>query len=156
MRTVELNTERRKPRVQTEFVRLNAETGELEPEPSKTIQSDVHRSEIKEIMRNYDATGVFMSLRNVELTFRDVSEFSDYSDLAQQAKAAETAFMSLPSKLREVFDHDHAKWLDAAHDPEKLEALRPELERRGFLEKVLEAVQDAPASEPASEPPASE
>lgn len=155
MRTIPLNTERRKPRVQTEFVRLNPDTGELEPEPSRTIQSDVHRSEIKEIMRNYDATGVFMSLRSVDLTFRDVTEFEDYSDMARQAKAAEQAFMTLPSKLREVFDHDHHKWLDAAHDPDKLEELRPALEKRGFLEKVVTDPAPAPR-EPAPEPPAGE
>ena len=118
-------------------------------EKSKTIQSDVHRAEIAHIMRNYDASGVFMSLRNVDMQFRDVSEFEDYADMMLQSREAESAFMSLPSKVREVFDHDHLKWLDAAHDPNLPEQTRSKLEKLGYL-KAVEAPATLPT--PAREP----
>jgi len=113
---------RRKPRVQT-----------VNDEPSKTVQSDVVRTEIRHILAKYRQTGVVEHMRNVDLQFRDVSEFEDFSDLMRQSKVAESVFMTLPSKVREVFGHDYAQWLDCAHDPEKLKALQPELEALGLV-----------------------
>ena len=121
---------------------------------SKTVQGDVNQAEIKNILANYEVTGIVQHMRNVDLAYRDVSEFTDMSDALQQIKEAEGKFMELPSKLREVFDHDVAKWLDAAHDPEKIEALRPQLEKLG----VLDPIEVTPAAEapvtPAPEAPA--
>jgi len=117
----EYSRERRKPRVRT-----------VNEMPSKTVQSDVVRTEIKHILAKYRQTGVVDHMRSVDLQFRDVSEFQDFSDLMFQSKEAEKVFMSLPSKVREVFGHDYARWLDCAHDAEKLEALRPELEALGL------------------------
>lgn len=130
---------RRRPRVQT-----------VNTLPSKTVQSDVTRTEIKHILAKYRQTGVVEHMRNVDLQFRDVSEFSDFSDLMYQSKEAEKVFMKLPSKVRGVFDHDYAKWLDAAHDPEKLEALRPRLEKIGVLapKEPLVAAPVVPAAVP--------
>lgn len=128
-----MNEVRRKPRSQTVNV-----------EPSRTVQSEVNRSELKHILAKYEQTGVLVGMRNVDLTFRDVSEFQDYADLMRQSKDAEAAFMRLPSKVREVFGHDVGTWLDAAHDPEKLEALRPQLVKLGVLEQVAEELVQPP------------
>lgn len=117
------NGVRRRPRVRT-----------VNTEESKTVQSDVFRTEIKHIMAKYKQVGIIEHLRDVDLQFRDVSEFQDFADLMFQSKEAEKVFMELPSKVRAVFDHDVAKWLDAAHDSEKLDALRPKLEAVGVLE----------------------
>jgi len=114
---------RRRPRVQT-----------VNTLPSKTVQTDVFRSEIRHVLAKYKQVGIIEHLRSVDLQFRDVSEFSDFADLMFQSKEAEKVFLGLPSKVREVFDHDVAKWLDAAHDPEKVEAVRPQLEKLGVLE----------------------
>jgi len=113
--------------------------------PSMTVQSDVARAEIKHILAKYRQVGVIEHMRNVDLQFRDVSEFSDFSDMMYQSKVAEAAFMRLPSKVREVFHHDVAEWLDAAHDKAKLDALLPELEKLGLV--VAPA---APAGAPAA------
>lgn len=104
--------------------------------PSETVQSDRARSEIKTILAKYKQTGVLEHLRQVDLQFRDVSEFEDFADLMRQSEAAKQVFMDLPSKLREVFDHDHNVWLDYAHSPERLEELRPKLEKLGVWEPL--------------------
>ena len=112
-------------------------------EESKTVQSDVHEAEIHEILGRYAKTGILPHMSSVDLQFRDVSQFEDYADMARQNKEAEAIFMQLPSKVREIFEHDHYKWLDAAEDPEKLEALRPKLEKLGLWkedESVAESV----------------
>jgi Chlamydia-phage Chp2 scaffold (Chlamy_scaf). len=123
------NTVRRRPRVQT-----------VNDMPSKTVQSDVLRSEIRHVLAKYRQVGIVEHLRNVDLQFRDVSEFEDFTDLMRQSKTAEQVFMRLPSRIREVFDHDVSRWLDAAHDPEKVEALRPQLEKLGVLAPKVEPV----------------
>jgi len=126
------------PRVQT-----------LNDQESMTVQSDRSRADIAEIIKRYAGTGIVDRMAEVDLQFRDVTEFEDFADLMQQTKAAELAFMELPSKLREVFDHDVSKWLDAAHDPEKIEALRPALEELGILEPVPEVEREGAAEKTA-------
>lgn len=120
---------RRRPRVQT-----------VNTDPSKTVTSELHKSEIRHILAKYKATGIVEHLRQVDLQFRDVTEFADFADLMHQSKEAEKVFMTLPSKVREVFDHDVAKWLDVAHDAAKLDALRPRLEALGVLGPVVAPV----------------
>jgi len=96
--------------------------------PSETIQSDAHLADLNTIMRQFEDSGMNM-LDETKLMFADVSEFTDLQDALNQARAAEVEFMKLPSKVREVFDHDVAVWLDSAHDEEKRDALV----KAGFL-----------------------
>lgn len=119
---------RKKPRVQT-----------TDWDESRTVQADALKADIRHILSRYEQTGVVLGMRNVDLQFRDVSEFDDFSDLMRQTKEAEATFMRLPSKLREVFSHDVNEWLDAAHDPEKLNAKRPQLEKLGLWEPVAQS-----------------
>lgn len=128
---------RKRPRVRT-----------VNTEPSKTVQSDVARTEIRHILAKYKQTGMTEHMRDVDLQFRDVTEFADFADLMMQSKEAEKVFMKLPSKVREVFDHDVAKWLDAAHDSDAIAKLRPKLEELGVMEKEPQADRRAPVIKP--------
>lgn len=94
----------------------------INEDDSMTVQSDAHLADINRIMREFAQDGAAM-LDQTALIFADVSEFTDLQDAMNQAKVAEIEFMKLPSKVREVFDHDVAVWLDTAHDPEKRVAL---------------------------------
>lgn len=91
--------------------------------PSKTIQSDHDQADIKKILQKYKEVGIVDNLRTTETAFADVTNFTDFADVMRHAKEAEHAFMRLPSKVREIFDHDVGTWLDTAHDPEKLASL---------------------------------
>lgn len=90
---------------------------------SRTIQSDASRADIKQILKRYKELGIVDHLRHVDAQYRDVSEFTDLTDALNQAAQAELEFMRLPSKVREMFNHDVAEWLDTAHDPAALEGL---------------------------------
>lgn len=111
---------------------------------SKTVQSDNAQAEIHEVLRKYRGVGIVDHLAQVDLQFRDVTQFEDFQDLMRQTKEAEGVFMRLPSKLREVFNHDVNRWLDCAHDAEKLAEIRPQLEKLGVMEPV-KAPQAPPA-----------
>jgi len=119
---------------------------------SETQQNQADQADIKKILQRYAAAGVPVNMANVDLQFRDVTEFQDFSDLMEASRLAKESFMRLPSKVREVFDHDVSKWLDAAHDPEKLDELAPRLRKLG----VLEEIDPTPRPEPTPDPPASD
>lgn len=103
---------RGRPRVQT-----------VNDEPSKTVQSDAELGDVNAVMDRYRRTGIVAGLNEVEKEYRDVTTFSDFADVMRHARAAEEEFMKLPSKVREMFNHDAMQWLDTAHDPEKRQAL---------------------------------
>lgn len=117
-----LSTVRKRPRVQT-----------VNTDPEVTVQSDGPRTEIRAILQKYQEVGIIDHMREVDLQFRDVTEFEDFRDVMVQAKVAENSFLRLPPAVRDLFDNDVARWLDVAHDPEKIEAMRPKLEATGFL-----------------------
>lgn len=97
---------------------------------SMTIQSDAHLADIANILKGYGVGEMERMLDDTEMQFADVSEFTDFHDVMIHARIAEVEFMKLPSKVREIFDHDVAVWLDTAHDEDK----RNELVQAGFLE----------------------
>ena len=100
---------------------------------SLTVQSEARQADIRQIIRRYAEVGILDHLKEVELRYADVSEFTDLGDALRQAKEAEKQFLKLPSKVRELFNHDVAEWLDTAHDKDKQDALRPHLERLGMV-----------------------
>ncbi len=91
--------------------------------PSQTVQSDAAQADINNILRKYEAVGIVDNLNMAEAAFRDISEFTDFADAMRHAEMAESEFLKLPSKVREIFHHDVAEWLDTAHDEEKRDAL---------------------------------
>lgn len=103
----------------------------FEGQESKTIQSDAPLASIQEILRTAGVPGLQGMLDEVEGTFMDVSEFTDYSDMMRHVREAEVEFMKLDSKLREVFNHDVFEWLDRAHDERRAESPREQREREG-------------------------
>lgn len=125
--------------------------------PSCTQQSDVLDSEIGHVLRKYPGIQIGDHLDQVDLVFKDVSEFTDYADLKIQLKEAEQMFYSLPGKVREAFGNDMHSWLDAAHDREKLDHYRPKLEELGVLkpkDKPNVELDKGPLEGPANPPPA--
>lgn len=100
-----------RPRVQT-----------INNDESMTVQSDAHLADINHILRQFANDGSKM-LDQADLMYKDVSEFTDLRDALDQAIEADIEFKKLPSKVREIFNHDVAVWLDTAHDQDKRDAL---------------------------------
>ncbi len=100
---------------------------------SMTVQSDAHLADINTILREFSAGGL-AALADADLAYKDISEFTDLADALNQAKQAELEFMKLPSKVRQIFEHDVAVWLDTAHDPEKRDALVT----AGFIKEAVQ------------------
>lgn len=111
--------------------------------PSCTVQADSDKADINKILKRYAAVGIQEQLNLTEAHFPDVSEIGDFQDVMQTARAAEREFMKLPSKVREIFKHDVANWLDTAHDQEK----RASLIEKGIIQPV-----EQPAPPPPPDP----
>ncbi len=119
------------PRVQT-----------VNNDESETIQSDAHLADLKNIMGAFARDGV-NALDLAEQTFADVSEFNDYAEALREVDRAKDMFLTLPSKVREIFGHNVAVFLDTAHDDDKREAMV----KAGFI-KAPEEVIVEPVVEP--------
>lgn len=126
---------RGRPRVQTSCL-----------DESLTVQSDREYTDIKKMIRR-QYPGIIESLKDADLNFLDVTEFTDLTDALLQSKEAEVHFMKLQPAVRRVFNNNVAEWLDAAKDPEKLEWYRPQLEKLGVLK-----VRDIPTVESGNPP----
>lgn len=113
---------------------------------SLTVQSDREYTDIKKMIRR-QYPGIIESLKDADLNFLDVTEFTDLTDALLQSKEAEVHFMKLQPAVRRVFNNNVAEWLDAAKDPEKLEWYRPQLEKLGVLK-----VRDIPTVESGNPP----
>lgn len=113
---------RGKARVQTVF-----------EDESKTVQSDAHLADIRQILGAFGVQGIDV-LEHLQLTeedFFDVDEFDDFADVMRHVTVANEEFMKLPAFIREIFNHDPAVWLDHAHDKEKRDALVERLTETG-------------------------
>lgn len=103
--------------------------------PSETLQSHASMASIQNILKQYDQVGIIENLNMAEAKFLDITEFTDFADAMNHAKTAEVEFMKLPSKVRELFKHDVANWLDTAYDDDK---------RTAMVEAGLIAPEDVP------------
>ncbi len=123
--------------------------------PSVTVQADSEKADINKILKRYKEVGIMEKLDLTEAHFPDVTEIGDFQDVMQTARMAEEEFMKLPSKVREIFKHDVANWLDTAHDQEK----RASLIEEGVLKPVEQPAPPPPpdpdpgVSDPGSDPP---
>lgn len=100
------------------------ESGEL-----VTKQSFKEECDINNILRTYKRTGIIEHIARATARFEDLPDSCDYQQSLNTLIEAENAFGQLPSKLRDRYDNDPAKFLAALGE----EKNREEFERFGIL-----------------------
>ncbi|QCQ84615.1 internal scaffolding protein [Blackfly microvirus SF02] len=103
-----------------------------------TRQEFADECDINVLMAQYERTGVLNHFNSVAPQYLDVSDVPDLQRSIAIVEAAETAFMTLPAKVRREFDNDAVKFVAFAQDPANLESMR----EWGLA--APEAVPDAP------------
>lgn len=96
-------------------------------EPSLTDQSQYKDTDINNIVKRYQVTGLLDSPGSVPfetLQYGDATLLPDYQTALDLVNNVQEEFSSLPSDIREKFDHDPMKLLDALQDPTKKEMLQ--------------------------------
>lgn len=96
-------------------------------EPSLTDQSQYKDTDINNIVRRYQTTGLLDSPGAVPfetLQYGDATLLPDYQTALDLVHSVESEFSSLPSEVREKFGHDPMQLLEALQDPTKQQMLQ--------------------------------
>ena len=96
-------------------------------EPSLTDQSQYKDTDINNIVRRYQTTGLLDSPGAVSfetLQYGDATLLPDYQTALDLVNSVESEFSSLPSEVREKFGHDPMQLLEALQDPTKQQMLQ--------------------------------
>ncbi|QRV61769.1 putative VP3 [Microvirus sp.] len=91
-------------------------------EPSLTDQSQYKDTDINNIVRRYQTTGLLDSPGSVPfetLQYGDATLLPDYQTALDLVNSVQTEFASMPSEIREKFGHDPMQLLEALQDPTK-------------------------------------
>lgn len=123
-------------RVQTEIV------GE-----SLTQQHFAQEADVKNIIKQYDRTGLIANVNRGVAKYGDYSEVNEYAENLRMVQAAQASFMELPAEIREKFGNDPGNFFEFATDPKNHEAMV----NLGLAERPVEAVVEETS---ATEPPA--
>jgi len=102
---------------------VSLETGLACEDPSLAIQSQKDEADINVILQNFGVTGQLPVAATLP-SYGDFDGISDYRTALEAVKAAEEAFLGIPSTIRERFHHDPQAFADFCVKPENLPQLR--------------------------------
>lgn len=91
-------------------------------DPVLTVQSEAENCDINVIVDRFEKTGILPSMTSTPV-YGDFSTVVSFQDAQNAVIAAQSAFMSLPAKIRKEFDNDPAKFLDFVDDPANADKL---------------------------------
>lgn len=101
----------------------NPKTGEVYIPERRVKQSFVTECDINTIMKQYSQTGQIrhISAKAAQGAYLDLPDEIDFQTALQIVKDGESAFGTLPSKVRDRFSNDPARFLDFMSDPANAE-----------------------------------
>lgn len=134
-------------RVQYSGELLNHATGEFYIPPRRVKQSFVAECDINTILKQYSQTGQIrhMNAKAAMGTYADLPDDVDFQTSLHTVQAAQAAFATLPSKVRDRFANDPARFLEFMADASNAE----EAAKLGLLSQPKET---PPAPPPPSAP----
>jgi len=108
-----------------------------------TEQNHKDETDINQIVRKYNKTGLIDHLNQFEKQYGDMTGY-DYQDAMNTIAAANTMFEGLPSAIRNKFDNDPAKFINFVDD----EANADKLVEMGLAKPKVNIPVDEGSSEP--------
>lgn len=110
-------------------------------ETSLTRQEHKQECDIHYILKQYQRTGIITHVQTSRPTYTDLPSALDFQESMNIIMAAENAFESLPSSVRDHFGNDPTRFLAAFADPSK----EAELRELGLLreKETLPGIADA-------------
>lgn len=112
---------------------------------SMTQQSDLPQSDIHNIMKRFERTGVIEHDAKYHGTYGDFTSMPDFKEAQDQIAEAATMFEELPASIREKHGNDPANFLGWIQDPKNREAiLEAGFSVEHFTTDPLSTVVDAP------------
>lgn len=120
-------------------------TGEVVP--SATKQEFKAECDINNILKQYKATGMIRHIAAQGPIYADLPSDIDFQGSLNMVLEAQTAFGTLPSKIRERFANDPRRFLAFMADPSNLD----EMVKLGLAKKTEEAPPPPPPPAPPPE-----
>lgn len=118
---------------------------------SLTQQHFAYDADVRNIIKQYDKTGLIANVNRGVARYGDYSEVNEYREALDIVNAASESFSELPSHIREMFSNDPGAFFEFATDPKNSDRM-VELGLKEPPEKLFE---EAPKTkDSAAEPPA--
>ncbi|AXL14826.1 internal scaffolding protein [Microviridae sp.] len=143
------------PKIYTQYTRPEHEGVTYDPEDTTVQQNQAEACDINNIVNTFHRTGLLSHVVSEPPKYQD-NDGKSFTEAMLQVKAVEGMFSELPSDVRQHFDNDPVKFLDAYEDDDQTDYLienglieKPELGEPGEPETTPPAP-EAPALEPES------
>lgn len=115
---------------------------------SLTQQSHAAAADVRNIIKQYDRTGLIANVNKGIAQYGDYSEINEYAEALNMVREADESFATLPSHIREQFNNNAGLFFEFATNPKNKE----EMIRMGLAKAPETVVEVTPKSDPA--PPA--
>ncbi|AXQ65858.1 MAG: internal scaffolding protein [Microviridae sp.] len=85
---------------------------------SLTQQHFAHEADVRNIIKQYDKTGLIANVQKGVAQYGDYSEVNEYREALDLVNEANGMFAELPAELREMFQNNPGTFLEFATNPE--------------------------------------
>ena len=117
---------------------------------SLTQQHFAHEADVRNIIKQYDKTGLIANVQKGVAKYGDYSEVNEYREALDLVNDANKMFAELPAELREMFQNNAGTFLEFATNPEN----NQKMIELGLKEAPVQEERPIRAENKAAEPPA--
>ena len=117
---------------------------------SLTQQHFAHEADVRNIIKQYDKTGLIANVQKGVAQYGDYSEVNEYREALDLVNDANNMFAELPAELREMFQNNAGTFLEFASNPEN----NDKMISLGLKEAPIPKPTAVKGHEKAAEPPA--
>ena len=117
---------------------------------SLTQQHFAHEADVRNIIKQYDKTGLIANVQKGVARYGDYSEVNEYREALDLVNEANGMFAELPAELREMFQNNAGTFLEFATNPENEQKMID----LGLKEAPVQEETPIKAEKKAAEPPA--
>lgn len=119
---------------------------------SLTQQSYAAAADVRNIIKQYDRTGLIANVNKGIAQYGDYSEINEYAEALNVVIRANESFAEIPSHIREQFDNNAGLFFEFATNPKNKEKMI----EMGLAEAPEPVVEVTPKSDPAPPAPVEE
>lgn len=90
---------------------------------SLTQQSHAAAADVRNIIKQYDRTGLIANVNKGIAQYGDYSEINEYAEALNMVREANESFEQIPSHIREQFNNNAGLFFEFATDPKNAEKM---------------------------------
>ena len=90
---------------------------------SLTQQSHAEAADVRNIIKQYDRTGLIANVNRGIAQYGDYSEINEYAQALNMVREADASFAELPSEIRQMFGNNAGAFFEFATNPKNSEKM---------------------------------